>query len=75
MANFIKRLFGKPGGGEGGPPPVEPGGPPAGRFANDRARMFDLEQSRVLNAQLHVPPADREENWGGHFFPPHGSAR
>jgi hypothetical protein len=31
--------------------------------------MFDLEQTRVLNAQLHVPFEDREENWSAAFYP------
>jgi len=66
MAGFLKRLFGK---GDAQQRPSTPTGAPARRFGNDRSRMFDLEQTRVLNAQLHVPFEDREENWSEAFYP------
>lgn len=66
MAGFLKRLFGKE--EPALPRPAPPAASPE-RFGRDRARMFDLAQTRVLNAQLHVPFEDREANWSEAFYP------
>jgi hypothetical protein len=65
MAGFLRRLFGK---GDAQPPPTAQLGMPQ-RFGTDRSKMFDLEQTRVLNAQLHVTFEEREENWSEAFYP------
>lgn len=66
MAGFLKRLFGQ---GEAKSPPAVAPSASRRRFGNDRSRMFDLEQTRMLNAQLHVPFEDRDENWSEAFYP------
>src|SRR3954452_21643788 len=66
MAGFLKRLFGK---GAGDQPPAATVDAATRRFGNDRVRMFDLEQSRVLNAQLHVAIEERDQNWREAFYP------
>jgi hypothetical protein len=71
MADYLKRLFGRP--TDAAPSPLAPDQrrPPqrARRFGEDRAKMFDLYQTRVLHAQLAVPEAERDSNWCEAFFP------
>jgi hypothetical protein len=69
MANFLKRLFGGTERALADPSQSAPPGSRARRFGNDRSSMFDLEQTRVLNAQLHVPLEERDENWSAAFYP------
>jgi hypothetical protein len=71
MGGFLKRLFGR-----STPVATSPlaadrrrSRTPPRRFGEDRAKMFDLYQTRVLHAQLGVPARQRDENWNEAFFP------
>ena len=66
MGAFLKRLFDK---SEAATSSDAQEAASTRRFGNDRSKMFDLEQTRVLHAQLHVPFEERDENWSEAFYP------